>query len=186
MEGGRVVVDQALIEKAKQGNSHAFRLVVETYQNYIFQAVYGVLRNQQDAEDATQEVFLKIYHSLPKYENQGFKTWIRRIAVNHAIDIRRKKIRRKEDQQVEYEEFYSPMVTSVEHDVLTSERKQILLRRIEELPKNYQSVVKGFYIDDKTFLELSEEENVKPKSIEVRLFRARQWMKEHWKEDDFS
>ena len=186
MEGGREVVDEALIEKAKQGNDHAYRLLVEKYQNYIFQAVYGVLRNREDAEDAAQEVFLKIYHSLPKYENQGFKTWIRRIAVNHAIDIKRKKIRRMEDQQVEYEEYYSPPATSVEHNVLTIERKEMLVKRIEELPKNYQSVVKGFYLEEKTFAELSEEENVKPKSIEVRLFRARQWMKEHWKEDDFS
>ena len=60
-----------------------------------FTTVYGVLRNEKDAEDAAQEVFLKIYTSLPQYEKQGFKTWISRIAVNHAIDMKRRQVRGK-------------------------------------------------------------------------------------------
>ncbi len=185
-KGGREALDEALIEKIKNGNDHAFRLLVEKYRNVVFYAVYGVLRNEKDAEDAAQEVFMKIYTSLPRYEKQGFKTWVTRIAVNHAIDIKRKKVRRKEDQQVEYEEFHAEPAASVELQVLKKEQQQELRKRIDELPENYRRVVRGFYIQEKSFQELSEEENVLPKSIEVKLYRARQWMKKHWKEDDFS
>ncbi|MFK4998458.1 sigma factor-like helix-turn-helix DNA-binding protein [Bacillus sp. N9] len=66
------------------------------------------------------------------------------------------------------------------------EKQRILRDKIEELPENYRGVVKGYYLQDKTFKELAEEENVLPKSIEVKLYRARQWMKKHWKEDEFS
>ncbi len=84
--GEKGLNDAVLIEKVKNGNDHAFRLLVEKYRNLIFHIVYGILRNEKDAEDAAQEVFIKIYTSLPQYEKQGFKTWISRIAVNHAID----------------------------------------------------------------------------------------------------
>ncbi|MBS4209563.1 sigma-70 family RNA polymerase sigma factor [Bacillus sp. FJAT-50079] len=179
-------MDEALIDKILQGNDHAFRLLVEKYRNTVFYSTYGVLRNEKDAEDAAQEVFMKIYTSLPKYEKQGLKTWITRIAVNHAIDIKRKKIRRKEDEQIEYEEFHAEPTASTEWLIIKKEKQQILRDKIEELPENYRGVVKGFYFQDKTFKELAEEENVLPKSIEVKLYRARQWMKKHWKEDDFS
>jgi len=74
LKGGREVLDDGLIEKIKSGNDHAFRLLVEKYRNHVFHTVYGVLRNEKDAEDAAQEVFMKIYTSLPQYEKQGFKT----------------------------------------------------------------------------------------------------------------
>nr|WP_313898436.1 sigma-70 family RNA polymerase sigma factor [Lederbergia sp. NSJ-179] len=176
-----------LIEKIKNGNDHAFRVLVEKYRNRIFHTVYGVLRNEKDAEDATQEVFLKIYTSLPRYEKQGFKSWITRIAVNHAIDIKRKKVRRKEDQQVEFEEAdHAPQSQNIELLVIQNERKQYLRERLQELPDNYREVVEDFYIREKTYQEMAEKANVKTKTIEVRLYRARQWMKKHWKEDEFS
>src|SRR5690606_1314173 len=93
LKGGREDLDEALIEKIKQGNDHAFRILVEKYRKHVFHTVYGVLRNEKDAEDAAQEVFLKIYTSLRKYEQQSSKTLITRYAVNHAIDIKRRLIR---------------------------------------------------------------------------------------------
>lgn len=180
-------MDDVLIEKIKSGNDHAFRVLVEKYRMTVFHTVYGVLRNEKDAEDAAQEVFVKIYTSLPQYEKQGFKTWITRIAINHAIDIRRKQVRRQEDYQVEYEETgHSPPAESVEILVLKKEKQRLIRKRLEELPPNYREVVEGFYIKEKTYQELAAEQNVQPKSIEVKLYRARQWMKKHWKEDDFS
>ncbi|MFD1708206.1 RNA polymerase sigma factor [Siminovitchia sediminis] len=176
-----------LIEKIKKGNDRAFRILVEKYRTYVFHTVYGVLRNEKDAEDAAQEVFMKIYASLPQYDNQGFKTWITRIAVNHAIDMKRKKMRRKEEMNVEYEETsHSPTGDSVEWLVMKREQQYLIRKRLDELPDNYRTVVEGFYIKEQTYEELANELGVKAKTIEVRLYRARQWMKKHWKEDDFS
>lgn len=187
VKGGREDLDDALIEKIKNGNDHAFRLLVEKYRNTIFHTVYGVLRNEKDAEDATQEVFMKIYTSLPQYEKQGFKTWITRIAVNHAIDIKRKQVRRKEDQQVEYEEGgHTPVTDNVEQLILQKEKRQLLREKLQELPDNYREVVEEFYIHDRTYKEIAEKQQARVKTIEVKLYRARQWMKKHWKEDDFS
>lgn len=186
-KGERKIDDQILIKKILSGNDHAFRLLVEKYRTELFRTIYAVLRNQKDAEDATQEVFIKIYHSLPQYENQGFKTWMKRIAVNHAIDVKRKSERRREEI-VETLEYDSLITTrdNVEAIVLSSEKRRLVREKLEELPENYREVVHDFYIAEKSYQQMAEEQNVQVKTIETKLYRARHWMKKHWKEDEFS
>nr|WP_235776389.1 sigma-70 family RNA polymerase sigma factor [Robertmurraya massiliosenegalensis] len=186
-KGEREIEDQVLIKKILSGNDHAFRLLVEKYRTELFKTVYAVLRNQKDAEDATQEVFIKIYHSLPQYENQGFKTWMKRIAVNHSIDLKRKKARKPEEMVEAL--VYDSLVTTrdrVEEEIINKERRKLVRERLEELPENYRGVIYDFYIAEKSYQQMAEEQQVQVKTIETKLYRARLWMKKHWKEDDFS
>ncbi|QQZ09083.1 RNA polymerase sigma factor [Heyndrickxia vini] len=178
-------MDDLLIEKVKCGNDHAFRVLVEKYRLHIFHTTLAILRNQHDAEDAAQEVFLKVYHSLPKYKNQGFKTWITRIAVNHSIDIKRKQVRGQEDKKVEFRPEVLLASTNIEEIVLLKEKQDFISKRLDELPENYREVVEGFYIKEKTYQQMSQEQKVQVKTIETKLYRARLWMKRHWKEEEF-
>ncbi len=185
-EEGRDHLEQALIEKAKAGDEHAFRILVETYRNLVFHAVYAVLRNQKDAEDAAQEVFLKVYLSLSQYENQGFKTWLTRIAVNHAIDMRRKAYRKREEAaEAAFLDANASREAGIADAIANKEIKQLVHQRIHELPENYREVIYGFYIEEKTYEQLAEEQQVKRETIATKLHRARLWMKKHWKESDF-
>lgn len=169
------------------GSDHAFRLLVEKYRNDVFRTVFAVLRDQKEAEDAAQEVFMKIYSSLSQYENQGFKTWMTRIAVNHAIDVKRKLARRKEEvvEALEQQAFGSPK-DGVEKELIDNERLSQVRKKLDDLPENYRDVIYGFYIDEKSYQQMAEEQNVQVKTIETKLYRARVWMKKNWKEDDFS
>ncbi|WML24029.1 sigma-70 family RNA polymerase sigma factor [Neobacillus sp. OS1-33] len=186
-KGERTINEEALIEKVLDGNDHAFRLLVEKYRNDVFRTIFAVLRDQKEAEDAAQEVFMKIYLSLPQYQNQGFKTWITRIAVNQAIDIKRKQVRRREEVA---EELELPLVgtakDSVEKEIIETDRRRLVRRKLDELPDNYRDVIYGFYIAEKSYQQMAEEQNVQVKTIEMKLYRARHWMKRNWKEDDFS
>lgn len=184
---GREISDELLIQKVLRQNEHAFRLLVEKYRNDVFRTIFAVLRDQKESEDATQEVFIKIYTSLPNYENQGFKTWITRIAVNHAIDVKRKQNRRSEEVvgDLVQNELFSP-VDNVEHKVIVREKKQKVHDKLDELPENYRDVIYGYYIAEKSYQQMAIEQNVQVKTIEMKLYRARNWMKKHWKEDDFS
>ncbi|WP_226793124.1 sigma-70 family RNA polymerase sigma factor [Bacillus sp. B1-b2] len=169
-----------------EGNNHAFRLLVEKYRDHLFRTIYSVLKDQKEAEDATQEVFLKIYTSLPNYQNQGFKTWITRIALNYAIDVRRKQQRRREDMMDDMEwQLGGSDGEQVELEVMNRERKKLVQRRLKEVPENYRTVIYGFYIEEKSYQEIAREQNVQVKTIETKLYRARIWIKNHWKEEDF-
>ena len=146
-----------------------------------------MLRNEKDAEDAAQEVFIKVYSSLQKYEGKGLKTWMARIAVNHAIDVKRKKERRKEDVTEDMRlQLVTTSADTAEAKYLKKELQQNVRKRINELPRNYQQVVFGYYIEEKSFKDLASEQGINEKSVRVKLHRARNWMREHWKEDDFS
>jgi RNA polymerase sigma factor (sigma-70 family) len=186
-KGERTINEEALIEKVLDGNDHAFRLLVEKYRNDVFRTIFAVLRDQKEAEDAAQEVFMKIYLSLPQYQNQGFKTWITRIAVNQAIDIKRRQVRRREEVAEELElPLAGTAKDSVEKEIIETDRRKLVRKKLDELPDNYRDVIYGFYIAEKSYQQMAEEQNVQVKTIETKLYRARHWMKRNWKEDDFS
>ena len=186
-KGERVISDHDLIQKIKSGNDHAFRILVEKYRHDLFRTIYAILRDQKEAEDAAQEVFIKIYTSLSQYENQGFKTWITRIAVNHAIDMKRKRDRKQEDIfDSLFHDTLGSEQESVEAEIINKERRILVRKKLHELPVNYRNVIYDFYIEEKSYQQMAEEQNVQVKTIETKLYRARNWMKKHWKENDFS
>jgi RNA polymerase sigma factor (sigma-70 family) len=189
VERGESVLEQALVEKVRNGSDHAFRVLIEKYKHHVFRTIYGVLRNQKDAEDASQEVFVKIYTSLPQYENQGLKTWITRIAVNHAIDCKRKAARRKEETLEAPTQPQSELgradLESVEAKFEEKQLRLLVRRRLGEMPENHRKVIYDYYIEEKSYKAMAEEQQVEVKTIETKLYRARLWMKKHWKEEDF-
>lgn len=101
-EGGATLdpgSDQALVDRSRGGDKDAFRQLFERHQRRIYSVVRGMIRNDQDAYELTQEVFVKAYTSLDSYQGQSaFYTWLYRIAVNLTIDFRRKEWRVRKDE----------------------------------------------------------------------------------------
>ncbi|PUA34594.1 RNA polymerase subunit sigma [Paenibacillus elgii] len=170
------------------GDADAFRELVDKYGNYLFQAVYGVLRSTKDAEDVTQEALLKIYASLPQYRYQGLKTWLTRIAVNKAIDFKRSQDRKKEELTDDWEGHSPPeplQNSPVETQVIRRERSTYVRERLDHLPENYRDVVVAFYIEEKSYQQIAEEQQVAIKTVESKLYRAKQYMRKVWKEEEW-
>ncbi|GLI08619.1 RNA polymerase sigma factor SigW [Paenibacillus tyrfis] len=185
---GRTITEEAWIARIVSGDADAFRELVDKYGNYLFQAVYGVLRSTKDAEDVTQEALLKIYASLPQYRYQGFKTWLTRIAVNKAIDFKRSQNRKKEELTDDWEEHTLPeplQSSSVETQVIRRERSTYVRERLDHLPENYRDVVVAFYIEEKSYQQIAEEQQVAIKTVESKLYRAKQYMRKVWKEEEW-
>ena len=167
-----------------EGNSHAFSLLVNKYRQDLFKVIIGIVKNSKDAEDLTQEVFIKIYTSLGSYQNQGFKTWMSRIAVNHSIDWLRKQKDVLQQMDEEMENMLAAS-TQLENDFLEKELRQLVHKKILELPANYLDVVQLFYLEGKTYEEIASIKQVEKKTVETQLYRARLWMRKHWKEEEF-
>ncbi len=169
----------------RSGDAQAFRMFVETYRGYLYKTIFAILRNEKDAEDALQETLIKIYYALPTYESQGWKTWITRIAVNHSIDFKRKQMRQLEDATEDgYADRHSTR-ENVELSVLHNERKQRLLARLQSVPDAYRDVIHAYYLEEKSYKEIAAEQHIEVKTVEMKLYRARSWIRKHWKEDEF-
>ena len=97
------LTDAEIIAKCKNGDRDAFQLLVERYQRRAFGIAYGMLRNREDALDAAQDAFVKVFRNVQSFKgDSSFYTWFYRIVVNVCIDRCRKAKRRK---TVEYDDF---------------------------------------------------------------------------------
>jgi RNA polymerase sigma factor (sigma-70 family) len=65
-----------------------------------------------------------------------------------------------------------------------ADRRQVR-ERVEEMPKNYREVINAYYMEDKSYEQIAAETGLERKSVESRLYRARSWMKRHWRKEDF-
>ncbi|GAB2698093.1 RNA polymerase sigma factor [Paenibacillus thermoaerophilus] len=180
--------DQAWIEAVRNGDAEAYRPFVQAYGDYIYKTVYGVLRSVPDAEDVTQDVLLQVYRSLPDCRMEGLKTWLARIAVNKAIDYKRRRARRPEeltDLPDRLEAGAADAVERTDETVVREERRKLVRERVAELPGHYREVVAAYYMEEKSYEEIAKDTGLERKSVESRLYRARNWMKRHWRKEDF-
>ena len=163
-----------------------FEEIVEEYQDYIYSLCFGIVRDPYTAADLTQEVFIKIYTSIGNYRNEGFKTWISRIATNRSIDYIRKKT--KEQQKVVSLDFYKESITipdTPESLLLQRDQKEKLISICEDLGGKYRGVVKKYYVENKSYAMIAEEENISIRAVESRLYRAKGMIKKRWEEEGY-
>ena len=87
----RALKDKALIARFVEGDTRAFRTLVEYYQRKVYTIAHGILRNHEDSMDVVQDVFVKVHRHLPKFKgDSSFYTWLYRIVVNLCIDRKRR------------------------------------------------------------------------------------------------
>ena len=83
--------EEKIVRKLKQGDLKAFRMLVELYKRKVYTIAYDILKIHEDAEDISQEVFLKVYHSIKNFRGESkLSSWIYRITVNLSLNHKRK------------------------------------------------------------------------------------------------
>ena len=88
--------ERTLVEQLKKGDEAAFKTIVETWQNMVYNTALGIVQNAQDAEDIAQETFVQVYHSVGSFKGESkFSTWLYRITIAKALDHERRKKRKK-------------------------------------------------------------------------------------------
>lgn len=184
--GEGTIREQPMKQWTQQGDPASFQSIVDQYWHDLYRVVYAILRHEEDTKDALQDIFIKIFYALPNYEQQGFKTWITRIAVNHAIDLVRKR-RRMADKKLAYsrESSLEPSASSLDTPLLKKERQAMIRSRLQDIPSNYREVIKAYYLEEKSYKQIAEQLQLAEKTVEMRLYRARQWLRKHWKKEDF-
>lgn len=138
--------EQQLILRAKEQDAGAFRTLVERYMRQTYNVAYNLVRNHEDAEDVSQEAFVRIYRSLDTFRGDAeFSTWIHRITVNVALD-RIKQRTTKEKRELRNIDMVEPVFTQsgenadvtmhIEralHELPTLQRAVVILRHINGL-----------------------------------------------------
>jgi RNA polymerase sigma-70 factor (ECF subfamily) len=181
--------DRELVRQAKGGSKEAFEALVVRHQGRVFAVAGGILRNREDVEDIAQQVFLKAYYSLKRFDQRAaFSTWLYKITVNECWDLlRKRKVRPlvlevdlSEEQARQYQaaEQLSDGRPDASEQLADRERVEQLLGCLEERDRSMLVLkeVQGFSVD-----EIAELLEINANTVKVRLFRARQRIAESLK-----
>ncbi len=176
--------DELLVKKAIKGDDDSFRSIVEKYQGLVYAICFNITGHRQEAENLAQETFIQVYRSLSRYENKGFKSWIGKIATNKAIDWKRKRRLENEGKVVYLEDIEEISTESnlIDDELIKKENTKKLLELCNKLPDIYSTVLIKFYIQSKSYNEISKEDGISVKTVESRLYRAKNAIRRQWKE----
>lgn len=166
--------DHELIHEVLEGNMAAFQTLLNKYKNMVFSLVYNIVLNKEDAEEITQDSFIKAYKGLSSFKNESsFSTWLYRIAVNSALN--KKKIKAHSIKPLEdfYEaEQYDTIYVLLEQ-YENKERKKLVQQALQHLKDDERICVTMFYLNELSVNEIHELTNFSIANIKVLLHRGR-------------
>ncbi|MCX2720168.1 RNA polymerase sigma factor [Lentiprolixibacter aurantiacus] len=167
--------DQHLIKRLKEGDKQAFITFIGQYKHMVYTLALRIVKNEEDAEEVSQDAFLKAYQSIGTFKGDAkLSTWLYRIAYHRSLDCLKKNKRKPSTTQLQYEEVTNIQIAEMTWDHMERmERKQIIQRALGELPGDDGVILSLFYFESLSLKEISEVLNISVNSVKVRLHRGR-------------
>jgi RNA polymerase sigma-70 factor (ECF subfamily) len=171
--------DEALVSAAQRGDHEAFAALMTRHQRYVYNLAYRLLQDTHEAQDLTQEAFLRAWKGLETFRGQAkFTTWLYRIVTNLCYN----RLPRLQQQVAELDvetvgtlalpENQSPVALAE-----TADRHVWLHRQVAVLPPKYRLVIALFYLQELSYQEIAQVLGVPLGTVKTHLFRAREWLK---------
>lgn len=167
--------EKALIERVLQGNSFAFSKLIDSYKDRVFSLALRVTGSREDAEEVLQDVFLKVYDNLAKYEGTSkFSTWLYSIAYNTAISkIRSEKRHEKEFGVDDYQKVETKDLVEVLEPMRRKQQREYLSKAMKQLTQDEALLIELFYLNELKIREIVEITGEAEGTIKVKLHRIR-------------
>ena len=167
--------DRDLIQRARRGDAEAFGELVLRYQTSVFNVCYRLLHERLEAEDMTQETFLRARDRLHTFdEERAFGPWIRRVAANVCLNhLESQKRTVGLDEEHDADESQRP-----ETQVELRERSEQIRRALASLPARYRVVIELRHYQELPYEEIAAELNIPLSDVKSHLFRARKILAE--------
>jgi len=166
--------DLKIIESCLLGNTQVFSRLIDNYKNMVYNLAYRMSSNSHEAEDISQEAFLRAYQSLVRFNpSYKFSTWLYQITLNIIRDL---------DSPIEKDdsEFYIQPADSTnnpEQIITRQEDAREIQQAIRSLPLKYREVIVLRHLQDLSYIEISNILKLPQGTVKVRLYRAREQLK---------
>lgn len=187
--------EKLLVEQLKQGDESAFKTIVEAWQQMVYNTALGIVQNAEDAEDVTQEVFVKVYESIGSFKGDSrLSTWIYRITVTKALDLlRRKKTKKRfgniqsllggeKNEIADQPDFHHPGVT-----LDNKEKAAVLFKAMNQLPENQRIAFTLHKVEGLSYQEISDVMKTTVPAVESLMHRAksnlRKWLEKYYEKN---
>jgi len=169
------VQNKGMIKKCLEGNTGAWKMLVESYSKRVFNLAYQFAGRYEEAEDMTQEIFYKLYNVLPKYDfNKNFTAWLLTLARNHLIDHYRKTKWEKKSRDDFNEHFLAAdSRLDPEESILRKENKKLVWEGLNSLSNDIRMTVILRDIQGKSYDEIAEILTLPIGTVKSRVNRGR-------------
>lgn len=178
--------ESELIQKLVEGDEGAYRYLVDTYKDRVFNTLLGMLQHWEEAEDLCQDVFIEVFRSVGSFKGQSkLSTWMYRIAISKALDYRKYKGRKKrfgfilsifgaESNEPIHDKpnFYHPGV-----ELENKERAAVLFKAINTLPEQQRTAFTLHKVESMSYAEVAEIMETTVGAVESLIHRAKQNLK---------
>lgn len=176
-------VDQQLVERAQNGDKHAFELLVAKYQRRLGRLISRFVRDTAEAEDVTQDAFIKAYRALPAFRgDSAFYTWLYRIGINtaknHLLALGRRAPTSTAFDSEEAEEFEDASllheVATPENELMSKQVVEVVNASLQQLPDDLRMALTLREIEGLSYEEIAAVMNCPIGTVRSRIFRARE------------
>ncbi len=175
------MIETELIARLKQKDRAAFKEIVDTWQDMVYNTALGILQNVEDAEDVTQEVFIQVFESVTSFKEESkFSTWIYRITISKAMDHIRKKKRKKRFAFIQslYGKNDQPVIDPPDffHPGISIENKEnaaVLFKAMNQLPPNQKAAFTLNKVEGLSYIEIGEIMKLSVSAVDALLHRAK-------------
>ena len=173
--------DIELIEQTLGGDQTAYASLVKRHQRFVFTLAMRFAKNREDAEEIAQDCFIKAYRSLASFQKQSkFSTWLYSIVYTTAMTFLRKK--RVDTDSIDDENTYIQLENqsgSMKNNMAENRSRSYYLNQaIEQLLPDDAAIISLFYMGEQSLEEIGQTLGIEPNTVKVKLFRARQRLKE--------
>lgn len=181
-------VDQQLVERVQRGDKQAFDLLVSKYQRKLGRLVSRFIRDPAEAEDVTQDAFIKAYRALPSFRGESaFYTWLYRIGINtaknHLLANKRRAPTSTPFDTEEAETFEEAgllhEVSTPENELMSKQVVDVVQASLQQLPEDLRSALTLREIEGLSYEEIASVMNCPVGTVRSRIFRAREAVAEN-------
>lgn len=167
--------ETALISQILNGKTSAFTVLIDRYKDRVFALALRLSGNREDAEEIVQDVFLKVYSSLEKFQGTSkFSTWVYSIAYNTTVSKLRSVGKYQQEVGIEsYDTVETKDLVGVLEPLKREEQKYFLAKALQQLKPEESLIVELFYLQEMRIEEIVEIVNESASNVKVKLHRAR-------------
>ncbi len=167
--------DQHYIDRVLKGDTQAYTFLVNRYKNMVFTLAMRMLRNKEEAEEVSQDAFIKAFSKLSKFKGDAkFSTWLYKVVYNTSLD-RLKKMKRNV-QVVPMEEVTERQIKTMDNaldQMEQNERSEAVQQCLNFLPSDESALLTLFYFEELSLKEISKITTTSINNLKVKLFRSR-------------
>lgn len=174
--------DAQLVIASRNGDQDAFALLVQYHQRRVFNLVYRMLQDYEEANEVTQDAFLAAWQGLPSFRGDAsFATWLYRIAYNcclKQLDLRKRDKNLQSALQLEQTVGQRDVDVQANEELEARDRQAVVREHLSNLPAKYRMVLVLRHLQEMTYEEMAEILKMPIGTVKTHLFRARNLLKE--------